>query len=75
MQLANSITDIDGDGRADYCLLYDGGDIHCWRNGGQGDTVAYWQGFTSANSGGDVVFTGKGKGNPFGVFLGDLNGE
>jgi hypothetical protein len=30
------LPDIDGDGRADYCTIADNGDIHCWRNGGQG---------------------------------------
>ncbi|KAH8430858.1 FG-GAP repeat domain-containing protein [Aspergillus melleus] len=26
--------DIDGDGRTDYCVIHDDGDIHCWRNMG-----------------------------------------
>ncbi|KAH8891447.1 hypothetical protein GQ53DRAFT_865088 [Thozetella sp. PMI_491] len=69
------IADIDGDGRADYCVIHANGDIGCWRNGGQGDTVAYWQGFTGVNDLGSTVFTGKGKGNKNGVFLGDINGD
>ena len=28
--------DIDGDGRVDYCLHDDNGDLNCWRNGGFG---------------------------------------
>jgi len=31
------LPDIDGDGRADYCVVANNGDISCWRNGGQGN--------------------------------------
>jgi hypothetical protein len=70
------IADIDGDGRADYCVIEGGaGDIRCWRNGGVGDTPAYWQGFQSAGQDGTIVFAGI-DGNPSeGAVLADLNGE
>lgn len=29
--------DLDGDGRADYCVLESNGDIRCWRDGGWGE--------------------------------------
>ncbi|OGM49676.1 hypothetical protein ABOM_001781 [Aspergillus bombycis] len=65
--------DIDGDGRLDYCLAKNNGDIQCWRNGGQKDAPTkefggYWQ-----NLG--VVFTGKGMGDLRGVRLVDINGD
>ena len=37
------IADVDGDGRGDYVVVEDTGDIHVWRNGGTGDAPAYWQ--------------------------------
>ena len=61
-----SHVDIDGDGRADYCLIAEQGNIRCSRNGGQGDSY-YWQGFTTQNQLRDIVFTGKNKGNADGV--------
>lgn len=60
------LADIDGDGRFDYCVTDDGGNIRCWRNGGIGDTPGLWQDL-------GVVFTGKGMGDisgtRFGTFL------
>jgi hypothetical protein len=49
------LLDMDGDGRADYCLIYDddnGKDnsLHCWRNGGVGDVPAYWQEMSGSNT-------------------------
>ncbi|KAL3708913.1 hypothetical protein TMatcc_002701 [Talaromyces marneffei ATCC 18224] len=65
--------DIDGDGRIDYCLIAENGDIHCWRNGGQGDAPTssyggYWQDL-------GTVFMGKGLGDINGVRLVDINGD
>ncbi|KAL2817978.1 hypothetical protein BDW59DRAFT_165684 [Aspergillus cavernicola] len=60
--------DIDGDGRLDYCLIADNGDITCWRNGGIQAKAEYWQAL-------GVVFTGKNKGNIDGVQLVDINGD
>jgi hypothetical protein len=59
--------DIDGDGRVDYCLIADNGDITCWRNGGAGRTPT-WQDM-------GIVFTGKNKGNIDGVRFVDINGD
>ncbi|KAL4868928.1 hypothetical protein BDV12DRAFT_196901 [Aspergillus spectabilis] len=60
--------DIDGDGRLDYCLIADNGDISCWRNGWIKPKAGYWQAL-------GVVFTGKNKGNIDGVQLVDINGD
>ncbi|KAH6856359.1 hypothetical protein B0I37DRAFT_402917 [Chaetomium sp. MPI-CAGE-AT-0009] len=62
------IADIDGDGRADYCVVADNGDVSCWRNGGQGRMPEYWQSL-------GVVFTGKGMGDVAGVRFYDINGD
>lgn len=62
------LADIDGDGRIDYCVIADNGDIHAWRNGGQGDAPDYWQDL-------GIVFTGKGEGDINGVRFVDLNGD
>ncbi|KAK8855247.1 carbohydrate esterase family 3 protein [Apiospora arundinis] len=69
------VADIDGDGRADYCIQENNGDIRCWRNAGSGDKPSFWQSFARAEGGGDVVFTGKGKPNKNMVRMGDLNGN
>jgi hypothetical protein len=55
--------DIDGDGRVDYCLVDAGGNVRCWRNGGQGDNVAFWQGFAEEDGFGGIVFPTKNMGN------------
>ncbi|CAD0113390.1 unnamed protein product [Aureobasidium uvarum] len=68
------IADIDGDGRADYCLIGHNGDILCSRNQGQGDSYS-WQGFKTVGGLREVVFTAKGKGDASGVRLADLNGD
>ncbi|KAI0147783.1 hypothetical protein GGR57DRAFT_244744 [Xylariaceae sp. FL1272] len=60
--------DIDGDGRADYCILDDAGDIYCWRNGGVGDTPEYWQALGKR-------FTHRGKDTAQGVRFEDINGD
>lgn len=60
--------DIDGDGRLDYCVIFDNGDIQCWRNGGTLDTPEYWQDL-------GIIFTGKGKGDIRGVRFVDINGD
>ncbi|KAK2757692.1 hypothetical protein FQN54_004661 [Arachnomyces sp. PD_36] len=60
--------DVDGDGRLDYCVIADNGDIECWRNGWIFDEAKYWQYL-------GVIFTGKDKGDIDGVRLVDLNGD
>lgn len=43
-QAAVRLGDIDGDGRLDYCVLNNGGDLTCWRSGGiSRDKVDFWQ--------------------------------
>ncbi|KAM7189559.1 hypothetical protein V8F20_010098 [Naviculisporaceae sp. PSN 640] len=60
--------DVDGDGRADFCVLESSGDMRCWRNGGWGDAPAYWQPLGKR-------FTGKGMGDLNGVRFEDINGD
>ncbi|KAK8108347.1 uncharacterized protein PG998_010360 [Apiospora kogelbergensis] len=60
--------DIDGDGRADYLVLDDGGNIRAWRNGWIDDIPKYWQEL-------GVRFTAKGMGDGRGVRFHDLNGD
>ncbi|KAF7589874.1 hypothetical protein BBP40_003586 [Aspergillus hancockii] len=65
--------DIDGDGRIDYCLIHNNGDIRCWRNGGHKDAPTkeyggYWQDL-------GIVFTGTGMGDITGVRFVDINGD
>ena len=65
------IGDIDGDGRADFCLVFD--TITCSRNGGQGDEY-FWQGFSTQNGIRGTVFSGASF-QIGSVRLGDLNGD
>ncbi|KAH8887189.1 hypothetical protein GQ53DRAFT_874237 [Thozetella sp. PMI_491] len=67
------IADIDGDGRADYCLTNSDGTVVCSRNGGQGDSYT-WQGFTTQTGLRGVVFD-KRTGDKASVFFGDINGD
>lgn len=60
--------DVDGDGRADYCVFDAAGDMTCWRNGWIEDKPAYWQGLGQR-------FSGKNMGNLTGVRLEDINGD
>jgi hypothetical protein len=63
------IADIDGDGRADYCLIgKDNGDILCSRNQGVGNTYS-WQGFQTRTGLREMVFPSKNKGDKNGVRL------
>jgi hypothetical protein len=59
--------DIDGDGRADYCIIDDGGNIKVWRNSGTTDQPS-WQPL-------GMRFTAKGMGDMKGVAFGDINGD
>jgi hypothetical protein len=52
----------------DYCLIGNDGVTRCWRNGGLGETAAYWQDF-------GVVFPPKGKGDIRGTRFIDINGD
>ncbi|QKX57197.1 uncharacterized protein TRUGW13939_04305 [Talaromyces rugulosus] len=60
--------DVDGDGRADYCVIADNGDITCWRNGWIENVPAYWQPLGKR-------FAGKGIGDLRGVRFEDINGD
>lgn len=62
------LADIDGDGRADYCILEENGDIRCWRNGWVDDKPAFWEPMGRR-------FTGKGMGDLRGVRFRDINGD
>ncbi|KAK5655613.1 hypothetical protein OQA88_5544 [Cercophora sp. LCS_1] len=62
------IADIDGDGRADYCVVKDNADIACWRNGGTNIMPDFFQPL-------GTVFTGKGLGDVNGVRFFDINGD
>ncbi|CAG7955405.1 unnamed protein product [Penicillium salamii] len=62
------LADIDGDGRADYCVLADNGDITCWRNGWIDDVPKYWQPLGKR-------FSGKDMGDITGVRFEDINGD
>ncbi|KAK2669954.1 SGNH hydrolase superfamily [Fusarium oxysporum f. sp. vasinfectum] len=59
--------DIDGDGRADYMILDDVGNVHAWRNSGTSDTP-FWQSL-------GLRFTAKGMGDMRGVRFEDINGD
>lgn len=68
------IVDIDGDGRADFCLVGIDSVVKCSRNAGQGDNYS-WQGFSTIDGIRGVVFD-KGRQNPAPLFhLGDINGD
>ena len=67
------IADIDGDGRADYCLTQSNGHLVCSRNGGVDDNY-FWQGFSTENELRGTVFD-KRTADPAGVYLGDINGD
>ncbi|KAK8022879.1 fg-gap repeat domain-containing protein [Apiospora marii] len=60
--------DIDGDGRSDYLVMDDGGNILAWRNAGTGDTPRYWEEL-------GLRFPAKGMGDGRGVRFHDLNGD
>ncbi|KAM0263654.1 hypothetical protein ACHAPA_008628 [Fusarium lateritium] len=63
--------DMDGDGRLDYCLISNAGNVHCWRNGGIGDKAAYWQDMGQ----GAHIFPSQNTGDMRGVQLVDVNGD
>jgi hypothetical protein len=67
------IADIDGDGRADFCLVEADGVVRCSRNGGQGDNYT-WQGFSNKDGLRGVVFDKRQ--NPLSLYhFGDINGD
>ena len=60
--------DIDGDGRGDYGVIDDQGNVYFWRNSGVGDLPDYWQYL-------GLRFTDKNKGDTRGVRFEDINGD
>ncbi|KAK4450304.1 integrin alpha N-terminal [Podospora aff. communis PSN243] len=68
------IADIDGDGRADFCLTKPDATVVCSRNGGVGDNF-FWQGFTTAKGIRGRVFGLKNGVNTTGIRFGDMNGD
>lgn len=62
------LADIDGDGRADYGIIDDSGNVHFWRNGWIDDIPKYWQAL-------GLRFTAKGMGDVRGVRFEDINGD
>ncbi|KAJ4258177.1 hypothetical protein NW762_008322 [Fusarium torreyae] len=62
------LADIDGDGRGDYGVIDDGGNVHFWRNGWVKDKTEYWQPLGKR-------FDAKGKGDIRGVRFEDINGD
>ncbi|RKU41801.1 hypothetical protein DL546_001959 [Coniochaeta pulveracea] len=65
--------DIDGDGRADFCIVSPYA-VKCSRNGGQGDEHS-WQGFKEAGTIRDLVIGCDDKRDLSRIVLGDINGE
>ncbi|KAL9572343.1 hypothetical protein ACKAV7_003544 [Fusarium commune] len=59
--------DIDGDGRADYMIIDNGGNVRAWRNSGTSDTPT-WQPL-------GLRFSAKGMGDIRGVRFEDINGD
>ncbi|EKJ76429.1 hypothetical protein FPSE_03428 [Fusarium pseudograminearum CS3096] len=59
--------DIDGDGRADYMVVDNSGNVRAWRNSGTSDTPS-WQPL-------GLRFTAKGMGDQRGVRFEDINGD
>jgi hypothetical protein len=67
------IADVDGDGRADFCLVTDKGVVKCSRNAGQGDKYS-WQGFSKVDGLRGVVFD-RGQHPSVSYRFGDINGD
>ncbi|KAK3315918.1 carbohydrate esterase family 3 protein [Apodospora peruviana] len=67
------IADIDGDGRADYCLINADGYLLCSRNGGQGDKHS-WQGFSDQTGLTGMTFNKRKRGLDE-LIIADLNGD
>ena len=62
------LADIDGDGRGDYGVIDDSGNVYFWRNGWIDPIPAYWQAL-------GLRFTGKNMGDVRGTRFGDINGD
>ncbi|KAI4602200.1 hypothetical protein KJ359_009438 [Pestalotiopsis sp. 9143b] len=61
------LADIDGDGRADYCVIVDdAGNVRCWRNGWVDDAPAYWE---------PLGIRFQASGDIRGIRFEDLNGD
>ncbi|EXK87540.1 hypothetical protein FOQG_08887 [Fusarium oxysporum f. sp. raphani 54005] len=68
-----AVPDIDGDGRADFCLVKSAGEIVCSRNGGWGDKPQ-WQGFSTVDGIRGTVFD-IDLPDKSGIILADINGD
>lgn len=62
------LADIDGDGRGDYGIIDDSGNVLFWRNGWVDDIPKYWQAM-------GLRFTAKNMGDFRGVRFEDINGD
>lgn len=74
------MADIDGDGRADWCIVLLVGDVACLRNAGVGDLPksdfgGFWQYFATDKSEFTTVFLSQNRDNDAGVNLVDMNGD
>jgi lysophospholipase L1-like esterase len=71
------IGDIDGDGRADFCIVADDMSVKCSRNAGQGDKYS-WQGFSTVDGLRGQVFgaldSSSRPSDPY-FHFGDINGD
>ncbi|RYP18303.1 hypothetical protein DL765_004023 [Monosporascus sp. GIB2] len=63
--LRQLLADIDGDGRLDYCVIRNNGNIRCWHSGGIGEEARIQQDMGS----GCMAFAAKGMGHIRGVRL------
>ncbi|KAF7550314.1 hypothetical protein G7Z17_g5812 [Cylindrodendrum hubeiense] len=62
------MADIDGDGRGDYGVVDDDGNVQFWRNGWVNDTPDYWQAL-------GLRLSDRGLGSYKGVRFEDINGD
>jgi hypothetical protein len=62
------LADIDGDGRGDYGIIEDNGEVLFWRNGGTADSPEYWQYLGKR-------WTAPDLGDVTGVRFEDINGD
>lgn len=66
------LADIDGDGRGDYGVIKDNGDIEFWRNGWVNDSPDYWQSLGVRST---IKAPSTGEENFPGIRFEDINGD